>query len=118
LVPARFQTKQYQMTDREASARDRLRGLDQTWAGYQQTLKGGDEAEVLAYRRENRRDLEARAALNNARVTLDRISDRRRVILRNPTIDDERKRELVGEMRERADEVAKFIQSYRAGRQP
>lgn len=117
LVPSRFQTRQYQMTDRESAARDRLRALDQTWAGYQETLKGGDPQAVERYERTNRRALETRAALDGARIQLDRISDQRRVVLRNPTIAPERKREIIEEMREAADNVARSIQSYRAGRQ-
>ena len=113
-IPARFQTRQYQMTDRESSARDRLRGLDEVWAGYQETIRTGGD--VDRYVRDNRKALESREALNSARIALDRLSGERRKVLRNPTIPDERKREIIGEMRDSADEVARVVQSYRAGR--
>ena len=113
-IPARFQTRQYQMTDRESSARDRLQGLDRVWAGYQETIRTGGD--VDRYVRDNRKALESREDLNDARIALDRLSGERRKVLRNPTIPDERKREIIGEMRDSADEVARVVQSYRAGR--
>jgi hypothetical protein len=114
LIPSRFQTRQYQMTDRESAARDRLRGLDQVWAGYNETIRTGGD--VDDYVRQNRKALEAREALNGARIELDRLSGERRKVLRNPTIANERKRAIIGEMRDAADDVARAVQSYRAGR--
>jgi hypothetical protein len=114
LIPSRFQTRQYQMTDRESAARDRLRGLDQVWAGYNETIRTGGD--VDDYVKQNRKALEAREALNGARIELDRLSGERRKVLRNPTIANERKRAIIGEMRDAADDVARAVQSYRAGR--
>lgn len=112
-VPQRFQTKQYAMTDREAGARDRLRALDRVWAGYDNAVKSDDPAAIERYIRDNRRELEARAALDGARTALEQATTRRRQIIRNPVLTPDQRRELLDGVRAQADEAAEFIQSFK-----
>lgn len=115
-IPQRFQTKQYAMTDREAGARDRLRSLDEVWAGYQNLIKSRDPEAIQRYITENRAELDAHQALDGARRALDQATNYRRQVTRNPVLTPEQRRAQLDAIRQQAADVSSFIQSFKPNR--
>lgn len=107
VVPQRFQTKEYQVTETESLARDRVDRAERVYEGLRNVQRSGTPAEVSAYRRENADALRERVALGAVRKQLDDIAGERRKVLQNPRLSEDRKAERLKQLRSRALVVAR-----------
>jgi hypothetical protein len=109
----RFVTREYDATETEYLARQRLDNLSKINRGLTQLRNERRPAdEIRAYNAANEEDLRAYRALNRSRITLDRITAQRRELMRRRDITPERRDELLEQLRSRGDTVARRIIQY------
>jgi hypothetical protein len=109
----RFVTRDYDATESEYIARQRLDKLSKVNNGMNQLIReNASEEEVLAYIERNRDDIESYQALSGYRTALDRLTGTRRDLMRNREITPEERDQYLKEIKAAADEIAKEIIKY------
>jgi len=110
---SRFIARDYDATQVEADARDRLRKIEEKHQTLQMMRNQRRPiAEVNAYRDQNSEDLRARQALNNMRIELDRVTAERRDIMRRRDLTPEQRDRRMDTLKARGDAVSRRIVEY------
>jgi len=111
----RFVTREYDATETEYAARDRMYNLSKVDRGLTQLRnERRPREEIAAYMDANREDLRAYNALSRRRTALDRITAERRDIMRRRDITPERRDEMLDRLKARGDRIARQIIEYDA----
>jgi hypothetical protein len=112
---SRFVARDYDATQVETDARDRLSQLEtkhQTLQMMQNQRRPVEE--ILAYRERNEEELSTRQALSGLRTELDRITAERRDIMRRRDLTPEQRDNLMDVLKRRGDLVSRRIVEYGA----
>jgi hypothetical protein len=108
-----FGTREYDATQVEYDARDRLRDFEQANAALRTAQRARDTAAVEKYRSgENLMKVKAWNRLSAQRQTLDEITEARRAAIRNTRITPEQRQRRIEALKDRADKISRSILRY------
>jgi hypothetical protein len=109
----RFITRDYDATENEYLARERIDRLEKIRNGlYQLARENADDESIKAYIDKNEKELQDYAALNEYRVALDKLTSARRDLMRNRAISPDDRDSALQEIKRVADEIAREALSY------
>jgi hypothetical protein len=112
---SRFVARDYDATQVEADARERLRKLEEKHQTLQMMRNQRRPVEEIRnYRERNAEELRTRNALNNLRIQLDRITAERRDIMRRRDLTPEQRDARMDALKRRGDNVSRRIVEYGA----
>jgi hypothetical protein len=112
---SRFVAREYDATQVETNARERLEKLEKKHQTLQMKInQRAPREEILAYRERNKEELRTRNALNDLRIQLDRITAERRYIMRRRDLTPEQRDNLMDVLKRRGDLVSRRIVEYGA----